>query len=157
MSGQPGWVFARPRGHFSYLFVNLPYTEFLLAVSVLIQSWSDLCSHQQQTRSVPLDWVFVVPTSTLVAVRTLEMKDHHCPSFSQHHHSIDEEYYVWFLKRIPMFSNILTTMSKFYWAIPLQRKDMIEKLVFFPQGIFFKDTHCRVEEGGVNLGQLRWI
>ena len=32
--------------------------------------------HQQQTRSVPLDWVFVVPPGTLVAVRTLKMKDH---------------------------------------------------------------------------------
>ena len=31
---------------------------------------------QQQTGSVPLDWVFVVPPGTLVAVRTLKMKDH---------------------------------------------------------------------------------
>ena len=35
------------------------------------------CYHQQQqTGSVPLDWVFVVPPGTLVAVRTLKMKDH---------------------------------------------------------------------------------
>lgn len=38
-----------------------------------------VCSHQRQTRSVPLDWVFVVPPGALVAVGTLQMKDHHSP------------------------------------------------------------------------------
>ena len=30
-----------------------------------------VCGHEEQTRSVPLDWVFVVPSRALVAVGTL--------------------------------------------------------------------------------------
>ena len=66
-----------------WVFVTTLNPHFVLPSPSLWQ-WC-LCSsdtnsghHQQQTRSVPLDWVFVVPPGTLVAVGTLKMKDHHC-------------------------------------------------------------------------------
>ena len=75
-------------------------------------------THQRQTRSVPLDWVFVVPPGALVAVRALQMKYHH----SQDTLLLNLEVSVTsgFSKEFPCFE--ISRMSKFYWAISVHKK-----------------------------------
>ena len=101
--------------------------------------------HQEQTRSVPLDWVFVVPPGALVAVRALKMKDHHLAIL---HHNL--RFLLHFVSsKSPMFSNIdkdvKVLLSNLFAKEGLDCKTSSPPFGIFRSHIFFRNPYDFLE------------